>query len=49
MWMQEEAVAVLSWAEAELAKNTWPREDYSELLRLTIATLGGVPVPAAWT
>ena len=40
--MQEEAMAVLSWAEAELAKNTWPREDYRELLRLTIATLGGV-------
>ena len=42
MWMQEEAVSVLSWAEAELAKNTWPREDYRELLRLTIVTLGGV-------
>ena len=28
--------------EAELAKNTWPREDYRELLRLTIVTLGGV-------
>lgn len=41
-WMQEEARSVLSWAEAELAKNTWPREDYRELLRLTIVALGGV-------
>ena len=41
-WMQEEAVSVLSWAEAELVKNTWPREDYRELLRLTIVALGGV-------
>ena len=40
-WMQEEARAVLSWAEEELGKNTWPREDYRELLRLTVVCLGG--------
>ena len=40
--LQEEAVSVLSWAEAELSRNTWPRKDYTEQLRLTIVTLGGV-------
>ena len=40
-WTQEEARAVLSWAEEELGKNTWPREDYRELLRLTVVCLGG--------
>ena len=39
--MQEEACSVLAWAEAELTKNTWPREDYRELLRLTVVALGG--------
>ena len=41
-WMQDEARLVLSWAEREEAKNTWPREDYRELLRLTIVCLGGI-------
>ena len=36
-----EARSVLSWAEQELAKNTWPREDYRELVRLAIVCLGG--------
>jgi hypothetical protein len=40
-WMQEEGMPVLAWALRELEKNTWPREDYRELLRLTIICLGG--------
>ena len=40
-WIQVEARSVLSWAEQEMAKNTWPREDYRELLRLAIVCLGG--------
>ena len=40
-WMQQEGKDVLSWAERELVKNTWPREDYRELLKLTIVCLGG--------
>ena len=40
--MEEEGKAVLAWAESELAKNTWPRADYKELLVLTIVCLGGV-------
>ena len=40
-WVKEEAMAVLTWAEEELAKNTWPRADYQELLVLTIISLGG--------
>ena len=41
-WMGEQGKAVLAWAESELAKNTWPRADYKELLVLTIVCLGGV-------
>ena len=40
-WLQQEAKSVLEWAEKELEKNTWPREDYRELLRLSIMVLGG--------
>ena len=40
-WVGEEGRAVLAWAEKELAKNTWPRADYQELLILTIINLGG--------
>ena len=40
-WMQEEGRAVLAWAEKELSKNTWPRADYQELLKLTIISFGG--------
>ena len=40
-WLQHEAKSVLEWAEQELDRNTWPREDYRELLRLSIMVLGG--------
>ena len=40
-WVQEEGRAVLAWAEKHLAKKTWPRADYQELLILTIISLGG--------
>ena len=40
-WMQKEAKSVLSWALRELEKNAWPREDYRELLALSIMVLGG--------
>ena len=40
-WMQEEGMAVLDWAKKELAKKTWPRADYGELIKLTIICLGG--------
>ena len=40
-WLEQEAKSVLAWAERELEKNTWPREDYRELLRLSIVVLGG--------
>ena len=40
-WMQQEASSVLTWAEREMMKNTWPRADYKELLTLTIVCLGG--------
>ena len=39
--MQVEGKAVLVWAEKELIKKTWPRDDYQELLKLTIICLGG--------
>ena len=40
-WVKEEADRVLDWAKKELAKNTWPRADYQELLQLAIICLGG--------
>ena len=40
-WVQEEAQKVLDWALKELAKDTWPRADYQELLELAIISLGG--------
>ena len=40
-WMQEERLNVLDWAQGELAKKTFPRADYKELLELTIVCLGG--------
>ena len=40
-WVQEEAKQVLDWALKHLAKNTWPRADYKELLELAIICLGG--------
>ena len=39
--MQEERLNVLDWAQGELAKKTFPRADYKELLELTIVCLGG--------
>jgi hypothetical protein len=39
--MREEAKSVLGWAQEELDKGTWPREDYRELLELLIVTLDG--------
>ena len=40
-WMQDQGKEVLDWALTELEKNTWPREDYREPLRLYIICLGG--------
>ena len=40
-WMKQEGKDVLSWALQELDKNTWPREDYWELLQLIVLCLGG--------
>ena len=39
--LQSVAQSVLTWAEERLVKQTWPREDYLELLELLIITLGG--------
>ena len=39
--LQAEAEAVLAWAQDQHKQNTWPREDYRELLELLIVSLGG--------
>ena len=39
--LQKEAEDVLDWAQDQLQRNTWPREDYRELLELLIVSLGG--------
>ena len=39
-WVQKEGSEVLDWAIKELENNTFPREDYKELLLLTIKSLG---------
>ena len=39
--LQEDAKSALAWAQVELSKKTWPREDYRELLELMIVYLGG--------
>ena len=39
--LQKEAEDVLDWAQDQLQRNTWPREDYKELLELLIVSLGG--------
>ena len=39
--LQKEAASVLAWAQAQLIKQTWPREDYKEMLELMIIYLGG--------
>ena len=40
-WMVVEGKAVLAWAEEELTRNTWPRDDNKELLYLTSISLEG--------
>ena len=39
--LQEIAKEVLDWAQKELAKNTFPRADYKELMELVVVSLGG--------
>ena len=39
--LQKEAASVLAWAQEQLTKKTWPREDYKEMLELMIIYLGG--------
>lgn len=41
-WRHERATDVLTWAENHMELGTWPREDYRELLELTVIFLGGV-------
>ena len=40
-WMAKEAECVLDWGLRELEKGTWPRDDYKELLKLVVISLGG--------
>ena len=40
-WMKAEAEAVLEWCQEALKKQTFPRGDYLELLKLTYVFLGG--------
>jgi len=40
-WMKEQAEVVLLWAVEKLKCNTFPRDDYKELLQLVIVWLGG--------
>ena len=39
--LKEEASDVLKWAQEELKKGTFPRDDYREFLELVIVSLGG--------
>ena len=39
--LQREAVEVLAWAEEELRKNTFPRDDWREFMELIVVSLGG--------
>ena len=39
--LKEEASEVLKWAQKELKKGTFPRDDYREFLELVIVSLGG--------
>ena len=41
-WRYQRASDVLEWAEHHMRFNTWPREDYRELLELTVIFLGGI-------
>ncbi len=40
-WLRHQANEVLIWGEQELLAGTFPREDYRELLELTVHYLGG--------
>ena len=40
-WRHQRALEVLAWAENHMKMGTWPREDYRELLELTVIFLGG--------
>ena len=44
----EEVESLLKWAEESLSNNTFPREDYHDLLELTVVFLGG-NVPRGFT
>ena len=39
--LQDKARRVLSWAEQELEKKTFPRDDYREFMELVVVSLGG--------
>ena len=39
--LQREAKEVLVWAEKELEKNTFPRDDWREFMELVVVSLGG--------
>ena len=41
-WRHQRATDILEWAEHHMKQGTWPREDYRELLELTVIFLGGV-------
>ena len=41
-WRYQRASDVLEWAEMHMRLGTWPREDYRELLEVTVIFLGGV-------
>ncbi|KZR98709.1 Uncharacterized protein APZ42_005748, partial [Daphnia magna] len=40
--LRKQAQSVLDWGELCLADNTFPREDYRELVEITVVFLGGV-------
>ena len=41
-WRHQKAEQVLAWANTRMEHETWPREDYRELLELVVIFLGGV-------
>ena len=41
-WRHQRASDVLAWAEHHMSIGTWAREDYRELLELTVLYLGGL-------
>ena len=40
-FMSQQANKVLEWADHQMTKGTFPREDYRELLELIVIYLGG--------